>query len=86
MSYLAAGLDRIAAKYPAICNDRRGIGFMQGIDLKIPPCLAASKCMDNGLLVCSAGYTVLRIIPPLIVGRKEIDEALAIIDKALSEL
>ena len=59
---------------------------MQGIDLKIPPCLAASKCMDNGLLVCSAGYTVLRIIPPLIVGRKEIDEALAIIDKALSVL
>ena len=59
---------------------------MQGIDLKIPPCLAASKCMEKGLLVCSVGYTVLRIIPPLIVGRKEIDEALAIIDKALSVL
>jgi acetylornithine/N-succinyldiaminopimelate aminotransferase len=35
----------------------------------------------EGLLCLTAGDNVLRILPPLIVGEREIDEALAIMDK-----
>ena len=48
---------------------------MQGLDLKIPPRDVIAKCMEKGLLVCSAGYTVLRFVPPLIATEDDIDKA-----------
>ena len=62
------------------------MGFMRGIELKIPPRDVISKCMEKGLLVCSAGYTVLRFVPPLIATKEDIDKAAAIVDAALSEI
>ena len=62
------------------------MGLMRGIELKVPPRDVISACMEKGLLVCSAGYTVLRFVPPLIASRDDIDKAAAIVDEALSEL
>ena len=62
------------------------MGFMQGLDLKIPPRDVIAKCMEKGLLVCSAGYTVLRFVPPLIATEEDIDKAVTIVDASLSEL
>ena len=59
---------------------------MRGLDLTIPPRDVISKCMEKGLLVCSAGYTVLRFVPPLIVTESDIDKAVAIVDAALQEM
>ena len=62
------------------------MGLMQGLDLKVPPRDVIAECMKRGLLVCSAGYTVLRFVPPLIVSKDDIDKAAAIVDEALSAL
>ena len=62
------------------------MGYMRGIELKINPRDVISECMKNGLLVCSAGYTVLRFIPPLIATKEDIDKAIAIVDKSLAAL
>jgi acetylornithine/N-succinyldiaminopimelate aminotransferase len=35
------------------------------------------------MLVLSAGADVVRLLPPLIVGQSEVDEALAILDRVL---
>ena len=59
---------------------------MRGIELKTAPRDVIAKCMEKGLLVCSAGYTVLRFVPPLVVTEDDIDKAVSIIDEALSEL
>ena len=84
--YLGKKLDEIAGKHPDLCQSARGMGFMRGIELKIPPRDVISKCMEKGLLVCSAGYTVLRFVPPLIATKEDIDKAAAIVDAALSEI
>ena len=57
---------------------------MRGIELKISPRDVIAECMKNGLLVCSAGYTVLRFVPPLIASEEDIDKAVAIVDEALT--
>ena len=84
--YLHGKLEDLVAKHPDKAVEARGMGFMQGLDLKIPPKDVISKCMEKGLLVCSAGYTVLRFVPPLIATEDDIDRAISIVDAALSEL
>ena len=83
--YLGRKLDELVSKYPSLCSGSRGMGFMRGIELKISPRDVIAECMENGLLVCSAGYTVLRFIPPLIATKEDIDKAAAIVDESLKE-
>jgi acetylornithine aminotransferase len=40
-------------------------------------------CRERGLLVLSAGPDVLRLTPPLTIGRAEVDEALAVLAATL---
>ena len=48
---------------------------MQGLALEgIPVGQVISRAIENGLLVISAGGNVLRLVPPLIIKRKQIDE------------
>lgn len=84
--YLAEGLRALAARHPDKVSAVRGLGFMQGLDLTVPVRAVVSSCMEEGLLVCSAGYTVLRLVPPLITTCAEIDRALAIIDRSLARV
>ena len=84
--YLGKKLDELVKKYPELCVEARGKGLMRGIELKTAPRDVIAKCMEKGLLVCSAGYTVLRFVPPLVVTEDDIDKAVSIVDEALSEL
>ena len=43
------------------------------------------KLRGEGLLCLTAGDNVLRILPPLIVGNREIDEGIGILDKVARE-
>lgn len=63
----------------------RAAGFLVGVEMKAPvaPLLAAAR--HKGLLIINAGENVLRLAPPLIAERSEIDEAVNIIEKVLSE-
>ncbi len=85
-AYLRKALEAVAEKHGGKCTAVRGMGLMLGLDLTVPPSAVIARCREKGLLVCSAGYTVLRFIPPLIIGYDEIDRAASIVDEALSEL
>jgi acetylornithine/succinyldiaminopimelate/putrescine aminotransferase len=63
--------------------DVRGMGLMQGIELDQSAGEATARCMENGLLLVPAGAKVLRFVPPLIVTKEEIDEAMNILRGAL---
>lgn len=84
--YFKEGLEKIMAAHPDKCSDVRGLGLMLGLDLKVKPSDVIARCREKGLLVCSAGYTVLRFVPPLVIDYADIDEALSIIDCVLSEI
>lgn len=84
--YFKKGLEEIKRKHPDKCSAARGLGLMLGLDLKVKPADVIARCRERGLLVCSAGYTVLRFVPPLVIDYTDIDEALGIVDEVLSEI
>jgi acetylornithine/LysW-gamma-L-lysine aminotransferase len=56
-----------------IIREVRGLGLMVGIELrqKVTPYLAALA--ERGVLALPAGLTVLRLLPPLVITREQID-------------
>jgi 4-aminobutyrate aminotransferase-like enzyme len=43
-------------------------------------------CLERGLLVNRVKPNAIRFMPPLIIGNKEVDKALVILDKALASI
>lgn len=81
--YLEAKLDELVEKYDYI-QTRRGKGFMQGLVITGKPVgEIVNKALENGLLVISAGSDVLRLVPPLVIEEKDIDEMLEKLKKSL---
>ena len=67
-----------------IVTARRGKGFMQGLVVAGRPVSEiTSKALENGLLVISAGSDVLRLVPPLVITEKDIDEMIEKLEKSL---
>ena len=62
---------------------RRGAGLLQGLELEIPVPDVIAKAMDRGLIVISAGQNVLRMAPPLVITRENVDEMVAILRDCL---
>ncbi len=75
-------------KYPAIIAEVRGIGLMLG--LKINDCIlnttVVEKFIENHLLTIPAGENVIRILPPLIINRYNLEEFYHKADLALSQI
>ena len=74
-------LTRIAGKYPKIVNEVRGLGLLIGLHCGVPNLDLQAKLRERGLLTATAGDNVVRILPPLIIGEKEADEACAILEE-----
>jgi acetylornithine aminotransferase len=81
-AYLTEKLEQLKAKYSFI-KEIRGLGLIIGVELAIEGGPLVIKAMERGLLMnCTVG-NVLRFVPPLIVNRAEIDEAMTILDVVL---
>lgn len=82
--YLEEKLDEVVNKCD-IALSHRGKGFMQGlvIDDKVKVGDIVKKCLSEGLVVLSAGGNVLRLLPPLVITKEDIDKAIDIIVKVL---
>jgi len=82
-SYLFDGLEKMKPRFPAV-TDIRGRGLLVALEFNsdIAPALVTA-CLERGLLVNQLKPNALRFMPPLIIGRKEVDEALGVLDKAL---
>ncbi len=83
--YFHQKLKIIKAKYPEIIKDIRGRGFLIGLQLFTDQTYFIEKLMQNKLLTIKAAENVIRILPPLNVKKKEIDQALKIINKVCLE-
>ncbi len=83
--YLISNLNKIKEKYPNVIKEIRGRGLLIGIQLYTDQVKFIKKLMENKLLTIRAAENVVRILPPLNVKKKEIDQALKIIKKVCSE-
>jgi len=84
--YLIAGLENLRQKFQFI-TDVRGRGLLVAMEFSRD--IAQSvvmTCVERGLLVNRLKPNALRFIPPLIIGNEEVDEAIGILDKALSSI
>jgi 4-aminobutyrate aminotransferase len=96
-TYLREKLEALQRMYPHIGNIR-GLGLMQGIEFSVPgsggtPDKDAAKavaraCVERNMLILTCGTyeNVIRMIPPLIISREQIDEGLAIFEEALASV
>lgn len=81
--YLETKLNELEEKCSHVVG-HRGLGLMQGILLDEPNSSAyVQKALEAGLIVVSAGADVVRLLPPLIITHKQIDEAMGILEKIL---
>lgn len=77
-----------------VIGDVRGLGLMVGIEIidrdgKPDGDMARKivmKCFERGLLVLPAGESVIRFMPPLIVGKEHIETAVDILKDVLRSL
>jgi 4-aminobutyrate aminotransferase-like enzyme len=94
-AYLRAGLEDLKEKHEAI-GDVRGMGLLQAIELvddrdtKAPATAETAMVMEaareNGLLIGKGGMygNVLRLSPPMNIGRSDVDEFLKLLDRSLA--
>ena len=82
--YLERQLDMLTAEVDCV-EAHRGKGLMQGISLNRPANDVVMKAMDKGLLVITAGSNVLRLVPPLIITERHVDEMIEKLKAALSD-
>lgn len=85
--YLKEKLSLLANKYQFL-GEVRGQGLLVGIvcNKNIVNTEIVREAQEQGLLTVPAGGNVVRIIPPLIVTKKEIDEGLALFDQACQNI
>lgn len=80
---LEAGLRGLARAHPERVVEVRGRGLMWGVRLEGPVAPVVTAARERGLLVCSAGPDVVRLIPPLVVSDEEIDRAVEILGEVV---
>lgn len=61
----------------------RGAGMMWGIELHVPAAPRVAAALEHGLLVTAAGENVIRLLPPLVTGRAEIETCMGILRTVL---
>jgi len=80
---IRAGLEKIAARHPHLVKEVRGRGLMLGMELYRSGAGMAARCREMGLLLNCTHDTVIRMLPPTVITRREIAVALGIIERAL---
>ena len=62
----------------------KGRGLIQGLQVTKPLGEVTAKALEEGLLIIGAGTDVIRMIPPLVIGKDQVDEMAEILKKALA--
>ena len=79
--YFHSELSKLQSEFPNIIKEVRGLGLLIGIKITPDQNIFIKKLMDNRLLTIRAAENVIRLLPPLNVKKKNIDEAIAILKK-----
>lgn len=82
--YFKERLENLGKKHDII-EEVRGLGLILGIELDRPGAPIVDACMEKGFLINCIQEKVLRFIPPLVVGKEEIDLLVEALDVILDE-
>ncbi len=82
-AYLIGRLRDAARKSPVV-RDVRGLGLMVGVELRTRVQPYLEQLEDRGVLALSAGSQVIRLLPPLVIERAQIDQVIGALEEVLS--
>ena len=71
--------DRLGGKVTEV----RGVGMLVGVELSTEAAPAMNRCREGGLIVNLAGERTVRMAPPFVVSKEQIDDALGIMERAI---
>ncbi len=80
--YLLERLQRIDAP---VIREVRGSGLMIGVELRTRSQPYLEALIEHGVLALPAGATVIRLLPPLVIGYKELDVVASAMERVLTE-
>ncbi|MCW5876234.1 MAG: aspartate aminotransferase family protein [Anaerolineales bacterium] len=80
--YLLDGLRQLRSP---LIREVRGLGLIAGIEIKQKVAPYLSALMGQGVLALAAGLNVIRLLPPLVITRPQIDQVLTALDAVLAQ-
>jgi acetylornithine/succinyldiaminopimelate/putrescine aminotransferase len=84
--YLRDKLQELTAQFPGTLTASRGLGMMWGLEAGDKAQVIVTKALEQGLVLnCTAGK-IVRLLPSLVVGKAEVDEACTIMQKVIAAL
>jgi acetylornithine/N-succinyldiaminopimelate aminotransferase len=78
-------LDQLAAAFPTVIQEVRGQGLLLGLGCGPPNTDIAAELMARGMVAVPAGDNVLRLLPPLIIEPRHIDEAIGTLQEVFQD-
>jgi acetylornithine aminotransferase/acetylornithine/N-succinyldiaminopimelate aminotransferase len=88
--YLHEQLQHLAARFPVLATEARGLGLIQGLVLTEAGVekggAIVMRMFEKGCLINFAGNVALRFVPPLIVSCEEIDQMIQLLAEVLGEI
>jgi acetylornithine/N-succinyldiaminopimelate aminotransferase len=84
--YAKQRLAELKDTHKAVISEVRGEGLLLGLKTVVPNGDFVSEAMGEGLLTVAAGENVVRLLPPLIVTEKEMNEAFAKLSAACRKI
>jgi acetylornithine aminotransferase len=81
--YFIDKLEKLSVKFPEDIKDVRGKGFIIGVELFYPGQKVVQKMLEKKILINCTNQNVLRILPPLIITKDEIDYFLVNLEQTL---
>lgn len=79
-------LEGVASENPESVRGVRGLGLMRGLELRWDPAPYIQELQSRGVLALRAGLTVLRLLPPYMITRQDIEELGEKLNEALKIL
>jgi len=79
-------LERLQAVKSPLIREVRGLGLMLGVELKRKVAPYIQALMEHGVLALPAGMTVVRFLPPLVIGREEVDKVVEAFEASLKRV
>ena len=84
--YLKASLEGLEARFESVV-EVRGRGLMLAVELSSDIADSVVKaCLEDGLLLNAVKPNAVRFMPPLIIGKRDVDKAMGILERVLARV
>jgi acetylornithine/N-succinyldiaminopimelate aminotransferase len=83
--HLEAALRQVAAQHACV-REVRGAGLMWGLELDRPAAPVVEAALGRGLLVNRTADVVIRLLPPFVIARADVDQMVELLSAALTDV